>query len=107
MNKKELKRTYRIKVSFNFGELALVKQRARAVGIIPARYIREGILGRELKLKQFAPEEKQLFIEMTGIARNINQIAKHYNMGEADYVELHFTIKKLQVLIDKLTGNGC
>jgi hypothetical protein len=106
MNKKEIKRTNRIKVSFTFGELILIKKRAKAVGRTPARYIREGIMGKEMKLKQFTPEEKQLYIEMTGISRNVNQIARHFNMGDPNYLDLHLTIKRLQSLIDKLTGNG-
>lgn len=92
-------------MSFNFIEIAQIRQKAKAVGITPARYIREGILGRELKLKQFTQEQKELYRAMAGIANNINQIAKKFNQGDRPYNDLFKTKANLQILIDKLTGN--
>lgn len=102
-----MKRPYRIKVSFSFSEQAVIKQRANATGRTPARFIREGILDRELKLKQFSPEEKQVFISLTGVARNLNQIAKKYNQGDNSQIELDLMIVQIKNIIDKLTGNDC
>jgi hypothetical protein len=103
----KMKRPYRIKVSFSFSEQAVIKQRANATGRTPARFIREGILEREIKLKQFSPEEKQVFIALTGIARNLNQIAKKYNQGEKPVIEFNTILNQVKCYIDKLTGNDC
>jgi hypothetical protein len=105
MNRKELKRTFRIKVSFNFGEISLVKRRARATGRNIARYIREVTLDKEIKLKQLTNEEKELYKAMVGIANNVNQIAKHYNQGVITHVELLKTHSTLREIIIKLIGS--
>ena len=100
MNRKEVKRTFRVKVSFSFGEFSLIKQKARACGRTTARYIRDIALEKEIKLKQFSPEEKESFRAMVGIANNINQIARRYNQGDIVHVELLKTRESLQLLIN-------
>jgi hypothetical protein len=101
-----MKRPYRIKICLGFSELALINQRAKSTGKTTARYIRETVLGKEHKLKQFTPESKKAFIEITGISRNINQLTRLFNGGSRDFIELDLLKNKLQKIIDNLTGNN-
>lgn len=100
-----VKRAIILKVRLTFIENALIKSKAKAVGFTKSRFVRQTALGSEIKLKQFTEEEKQLFRVLTGLANNINQIAKRYNQGERIHNELLHALSTTQVALDKLTGN--
>ncbi len=55
-----VKRAIILRVRLTFIENALIKSRAKAVGLTKSRFVRQIALGSEIKLKQFTEEEKQL-----------------------------------------------
>ena len=63
-----VKRAIILRVRLTFIENALIKSRAKAVGLTKSRFVRQIALGSEIKLKQFTEEEKQLFRVLAGLA---------------------------------------
>lgn len=100
------KRTKVFKVRLSFAEHALIKRKAKDVCRTQSRFVREAALGVEIKPKQFTDEEKALYKTLVGLANNMNQIAKRYNVGDIMYLELNKTLIEIRIVIQRLLSNA-
>ena len=101
-----LKRTKIFRVRLSFAEQALIKRKAKEAGRTQSRFVREAALGVEIKPKRFSEEEKLLYRTLVGLANNMNQIARRYNMGDRMYMELHCVLSDVKAIIQKLLSDA-
>lgn len=101
-----VKRTKIFRVRLSFTENALIKRKAKDAGRTQSRFVREAALGVEIKPKQFTEEEKALYKILVGLANNMNQIAKRYNVGDRMYLELDKALVDIRTLIQRLLSSG-
>jgi hypothetical protein len=94
-----------IKIRTTRIEEILLKAKAKAVGLPVSKYLRQLGLGEDIPIridKRFSPEEKEQFRTLTGLANNMNQIAKKYNQGDRQHVELVRVLAQVDQVIKKI-----
>lgn len=101
-----VKRTKIFRVRLSFAENALIKRKAKDAGRTQSRFVREAALGIEIKPKRFTEEEKLLYKTLVGLANNLNQIARRYNVGDRMYIELDKTLADIRITIQRLLSSG-
>ncbi len=91
-----------IKIRFNIGDYCRLLSRAEEVRIPLATYARELILNGTITAP-FSPDELRIMRQISGVANNVNQIAKHLNSGEYSYrADAKVTLRKLrEILYDR------
>lgn len=99
------KRTKIFRVRLSFAENALIKRKAKEAGRTQSRFVREAALGVEIKPKHFSEEEKALYKTLVGLANNMNQIARRYNVGDRMYMELDKVLVEIKILVQRLISN--
>ncbi|RKD86413.1 plasmid mobilization protein [Mangrovibacterium diazotrophicum] len=96
---KSEKRTYRINVKLNTGEYYQLKGKARSAGMNLSEFVRQAVGTVEVK-ERVSPDLNIQIRKLTGMANNLNQIAKKANAGgyhgaRGEYLQLAEGIDKL------------
>lgn len=94
-----------IKIRTTRVEEAVIENKARSCGMTVSRYIRELALGHDVAVKtekRFSQDEKDNFRILSGIANNLNQIAKKYNQGERIHTELLRVLQLVETSIKNI-----
>ena len=71
------RRVGKIQPGFTISEFRSIAEKAEALGISEAEYVRAAALGRELK--SVSQINKEVYFELQKIGSNVNQIAKELN----------------------------
>lgn len=89
-----------ITIKLKIGDYCDLMERAERMKISLALLVRETILKGKIK-HPYNDEELHLMRQLSGIANNLNQIAKHLNSGETAYkLYACAAIKEIKKLID-------
>ncbi len=89
-----------ITIKLKIGDYCDLLERAERMKISLASLVRQLILKGEVK-QPYSDDELHLMRQLSGIANNLNQIAKHLNSGEASYkLYACAAIKAIKKLID-------
>ena len=99
--KKLIKRQKKVSVYFTKAEHLYLEKKAKACGISKGEYAREVSLGNKLS-PTLTPEEADIFRKLTGMANNLNQIAKAAHLGEPLTRRVLETRDELNLVIKKL-----
>jgi len=97
-----------VQTRFSPDELAEVEEAARKEAVTVCEYLRQTALKRKLRTSFLDRDaQREIWKQVAGAARNINQIAKRVNTSSVqsiDFVELQ---KQLQRIIDSMMiANG-
>ena len=88
-------RTIKQQIWLNQQEKNLLKEKAKKVGLTESEFLRSCIKGYKIK-EQPTEEIKKFLRDITGIANNINQIAKvansRYSVSHDDYKNISDTL---------------
>ena len=72
------KKDYVVKLCFDKGQYNLIDYKAKKAGISKAEFCREAAL--DTKITQvLTPEQLDIIRKLSGMANNLNQIARHFN----------------------------
>lgn len=100
-------RKYRIEVRFATMEYYTLKSKARKAGITISEFIRVAIERCEVK-ERLSAVHLRLIIQLTGMANNLNQVAKQAN--QAGYIaaktESETLAKEIDNLIKSIENDG-
>ena len=75
------KRKYRVNLKMNTEEYYMLKNRASEAGVSPCDFIRSVIPKAEIR-QRLSPEWMEHIRKISGMANNLNQIARKINSGQ-------------------------
>ena len=92
------RRVGRIQTGFTISEFKSLSEKAEALGISEAEYVRAAALGREIK--SVSQINKETYFELQKIGSNVNQIAKELNSRGS--VKSYESLNKLAATISEI-----
>lgn len=93
------KRKYRLSLKLNTNEYFGLKSKAKTAGKNRCDFLRELIFSSEIK-QRFSPEQNDILRKISGMANNLNQLAKLAHVQGVWFVET--SAKKLMDELDEL-----
>ena len=105
--KKELSNLKIIQVNarMTVDEYLKVSTNAETLGISIADYIRKTCTGKSLLTKKVNPMDRELFVQLSRIGNNLNQLAKVYNSGIRDPFNIMEQLIEVKGLLTLLKSN--
>src|SRR5690606_35988000 len=84
--KKELVslKTIQVNVRMTADDHSKVSVNAETIGLPVAEYIRRKCTGKSLPTKKVSPLDRRLFVELSRVGNNLNQLARVSNSGIRD-----------------------
>jgi len=99
--KSEVKRKKRITINCTGTDYRVAKSKAERAGLSLSEYGMRAIMGKALPLK-LSPELVDQLRQLTGMANNLNQIAKAANQGSRLNLEMLETLEEIKILIKEI-----
>lgn len=103
--KKDIRSIKPIQINIRVGvdDYLIVSENASTLGLGITEYVRRKITGKAMPRTKVAPENRKLFVELSRIGNNINQLTKKAHLGmhtpkilQAELLELKETINLLK-----------
>ena len=91
-------RTIKQQIYLNAEEKKLLKEKSKRVGLNESEFIRSMIKGYKIK-EQPTKEIREFTRNISGIANNINQIARNYNMRYGRNEDIEYIKKAISQFI--------
>lgn len=82
-----------------------VSSNAEALGISVADYVRKLGSGKSLPKRKVNPVDRELFVHLSRIGNNINQLTKIYNSGIRDPFNVKEQLREINGLLAFLKSN--
>ena len=82
-----------------------VSVNAETVGLSITEYIRRKITKKSLPKKKVSPLDRKLFVELSRMGNNLNQLAKVSNAGIRDPFNINKQLAEVKVLLQYLKSN--
>ncbi|MBD0851904.1 plasmid mobilization protein [Maribacter arenosus] len=95
----------RINVRMTVNEYLIVSGNAATLGIGIPDYIRKKVIGRPLPRTKVTPENRRLFVELSRIGNNINQLSKNSHLRMHSPKNLYRQLTELRHLLGELKSN--
>ena len=92
----KVRRDKELRIRINTNELFLIRSKAREAGMHTSTWIRHAAKAARIA-PRWTPEQMQLLRMLTGMANNLNQLAKQANSGK-----LLFVARKCDVLLAEI-----
>ena len=99
--KKAIKRQKRIRIGYTIAEYKLIQKYADFHGLTTSEFIRSKSFNHKLK-PRVTPQEADLYRKLTGMANNLNQLAKVTNRENGFTSQVLEALKSINTLIDNL-----
>jgi len=93
------KKGYKVSLKMATEEYYSLKSKARLAGITMSEYVRHAVKKSEVR-QRLSPEHLGYIRQLSGMANNINQIARKANA--AGYMEVHLACGTMIVKLDNL-----
>ena len=102
--KKEIRELKAIHISFRttVDNYLIVAHNAESCGLSIADYIRKKITGKPLPRYKVSPYERKIFVELSRIGNNINQLAIKIHLGQNQPEKLTGQLMELQRLLSEV-----
>jgi len=82
-----------------------VSDNAETIGLSVAQYIRRKTTEKSLPKKKISPLDRKLFIELSRVGNNLNQLAKAVNSGIHDPFSIQRQLEEVKRLLQYLKSN--
>ena len=105
--KKELGllKTIQVNVRMTAADHSKVSVNAETIGLSVAEYIRRKCTGKSLPKKRMDVLDRKLFVELSRMGNNINQLARVSNSGIRDPFSITKQLEEVKVLLQDLKSN--
>ena len=105
--KKELSslKIIQINVRITADEYCRVSTNAETIGLSITQYIRRISTGKSLPKKKVSPLDRKLFVELSRMGNNLNQLTKVTNSGIRDPFNIGKQLTELKELLQFLKSN--
>ncbi len=101
----ELLKAIRVNVRMTVNEYLIVSSNAATLGMGIPDYIRKKVTGRPLPRTKVTPEDRKLFIELSRIGNNVNQLTKNSHLRMHAPKILFEQLAELYNLLKELKSN--
>ncbi|WP_209403812.1 plasmid mobilization relaxosome protein MobC [Pseudozobellia sp. WGM2] len=101
----EALKAIRVNVRMTVNEYLIVSGNAATLGIDIPDYIRKKVSGRPLPRTKVTPEDRRLFVELSRIGNNINQLTKNSHLRMHSPKILYRQLEELRHLLQELKSN--
>ena len=98
---KAIKRKEKLTLYYTKTEFRLIEKYADCHGLSKAEFARFKSLNHKLK-PRMTPDEADHYRKLTGMANNLNQLARAANRGEVFTMKILTTLEAINYTIDKL-----
>ncbi|MDF0718092.1 plasmid mobilization relaxosome protein MobC [Muricauda sp. 334s03] len=95
----------RVNVRMTVNEYLIVSGNAATLGMGIPDYIRKKVIGRPLPRTKVTPEDRRLFVELSRIGNNINQLSKNSHLRMHAPKNLSLQLSELRNLLGELKSN--
>ena len=96
-------RAMQINIRYTVNEYLVVSDNATCLGISMVDYIRRRTTGVVLPRKKVSTEDRRLFVELSRVGNNINQLTKKAHSGNHYPKQLQSELIALRKLLNALT----
>ena len=86
-------------------EYLIVTNNAETIGLSIAEYIRRKIIGKSLPKKKVSPLDRKLFVELSRVGNNLNQLTRVSNSGIRDPFRIREQLMELKEILQYLKSN--
>lgn len=98
-------RPIQVNVRMSVDEYLILSNNAGTLGIGIPDYVRRRATGKSLPRVKVLPENRKLFVELSRIGNNINQLVKKTHLGMRDTQGLHRELMELKGVLDTIKSN--
>ena len=105
--KKDISKQRTVVIAFRVSqnEYLIVANNAETIGLSIAEYIRRKITGKSLPKKKVSPLDRKLFVELSRVGNNLNQLARVSNSGIRDPFGINKQLAEVKMLLQYLKSN--
>ncbi|MDT7828031.1 plasmid mobilization relaxosome protein MobC [Pricia sp. S334] len=105
--KKELSslKIIQVNVRMTVNDYMKVSADAETIGLSVAEYIRRKITEKSLPKKRVSPSDRKIFVELSRVGNNLNQITKVVNSGIRDPFIINRQLEEVKMLLQYLKSN--
>ncbi|WP_318311584.1 MULTISPECIES: plasmid mobilization protein [Flagellimonas] len=105
--KKDISKQRTIVIAFRVSqnEYVIITNNAETIGLSVAEYIRRKCTGKSLPKKRVDPLDRKLFIELSRVGNNLNQLVRVSNSGIRDPFSIHKQLEEVKMLLQQLKSN--
>jgi hypothetical protein len=105
--KKELTslKLIQVNIRMSVDDYIKVSDNARTIGLSIAEFIRRKVTKKSLPKKNVSPTDRKLFVELSRVGNNLNQLAKYVNSGIRDPYNIHKQLEEVKALLQFLKSN--
>ncbi|PIB27554.1 hypothetical protein BFP77_11740 [Maribacter sp. 4U21] len=82
-----------------------VSEKAKTIGLSIAEFIRRKVTEKCLPKKRVHPMDRKLFVELSRVGNNLNQLAKFVNSGIRDPYNIHKQLEEVKTLLQFLKSS--
>jgi len=86
-------------------EYLIITNNAKTIGLSTAEYIRRKCTGKSLPKKKVDPLDRKLFVELSRMGNNLNQLARVSNSGIHDPFSISKQLEEVKMLLKQLKSN--
>jgi hypothetical protein len=105
--KKDISKQRTIVIAFRVSqnEYMIITDNAETIGLSTAEYIRRKSTGKSLPKKKVSPLDRKLFVELSRVGNNLNQLARVSNSGIRDPFRVDQQLGEVKMLLQYLKSN--
>ena len=105
--KKDISKQRTIVIAFRVSqsEYMIITNNAETIGLSVAEYIRRKCTGKSLPNKKITPLDRKLFVELSRVGNNLNQLARVSNSGIRDSFNIIKQLEEVKMLLQQLKSN--
>ena len=92
----------RVNLRLTVNEYLIVSGTAATLGIAIPDYIRKKISGKPLPRTRITPENRQLFVELSRLGNNINQLTRNSHLRMHAPKSLFYQLEELRSVLQEL-----
>jgi len=86
-------------------EYLIITNNAKTIGLSTAEYIRRKCTGKSLPKKKVDPLDRKLFVELSRMGNNLNQLTRVSNSGIRDPFSIHKQLEEVKMLLKQLKSS--
>ena len=105
--RKDISKQRTIVIAFRVSqsEYLIITKNAETIGLSTAEYIRRKCTGKSLPTKKVNPMDRKLFVELSRVGNNLNQLARVSNSGIRAPFSISKQLGEVKMLLQQLKSN--
>ena len=105
--KKDISKQRTVVIAFRVSqsEYVIITNNAGTIGLSVAEYIRRKCTGKSLPKKRVDPLDRKLFVELSRVGNNLNQLARVSNSGIHAPFSISKQLEEVKMLLQQLKTN--